>query len=597
VSFFPGTTGAIYQQFALTLAFSIGLSALVALTLSPALCARLLRPHEGEKWRVFRWVDQTMDAFRRGYARFLGRLLTPRIRWAVLGVFVVFLGITSLLYLRTPTGFIPEEDQGYLIVAIQGPEGTSLDYTRQVLLQTEDVLRKQKEVQNIFSVGGFSLLGTGPNYGVLFTSLAPWDEREEKEQSVAGLVERLRGPLAAIPGARVLAFQPPTIRGVGSVGGFEFVLEDQQGTHTLEELAAATQQLSGRANQSPQLRSVFSSYTASTPLLNVSVDREKAKALGVSLDALYSTLQVFMGSQYVNDFTFANRVYRVYVQAAMPFRNEPRDISSFYVRSAQGDMVPLESLVTVKPVTTAQNIQHYNLFRSATINGQGAPGSSTGQALEAMEAVARQHLPAGYTFEWTGLSLEQKQASGKVLLIFALGIVFVFLVLSAQYESFALPFVIMLAVPVAMLGALVFQNLRGLANDVFCQVGLVMLVGLSSKNAVLIVEFAEQLRRQGKSVVEAAIQAADTRLRPILMTSFAFLLGVLPLVLASGAGAASRKSLGTAVFGGMLLSTFVNLIFIPVLYTLVETARTKLLKHHEHGKPPTEGGGQTPHPA
>ncbi len=582
VSFFPGTTGTIYRQFALTLAFSISLSALVALTLSPALCARLLRPHEGQKWRVFRWVDQGMDAFRRGYARFLGRLLGPRLRWGVVAVFVVFLGITALLYRLTPTGFIPEEDQGYLIVAIQGPEGTSLDYTRQVLLQAEEVLRQQKEVADIFTVGGFSLLGTGPNYGVLFVNLTPWAEREEEEQAVAGLVNRLRGPFAAIPGARVLVFQPPTIRGVGSVGGFEFVLEDQQGNHTLDELSAATQQLSARANQSPELRSVFSSFTASTPLLNVSVDREKAKALGVSLDSLYSTLQVYMGSQYVNDFTFANRVYRVYVQAAMPFRNEPRDISSFYVRSAQGAMVPLESLVTVKPVTTAQNIQHYNLFRSATINGQGAPGTSTGEALEAMEAVARQGLPAGFTFEWTGLSLEQKQASGKVLLIFGLGIVFVFLVLAAQYESFALPFVIMLAVPVALLGALGLQNLRGLANDVFCQVGLVMLVGLSSKNAVLIVEFAEQLRHQGKSVVESAIEAADTRLRPILMTSFAFLLGVVPLVLASGAGAASRKSLGTAVFGGMLLSTFVNLIFIPVLYTLVETARTRLLKRHEH---------------
>ncbi len=596
VSFFPGTTGSIYRQFALTIAFSISLSALVALTLSPALCARLLRPHEGQKWRVFRLVDQGMDRLRTGYARFLDRLLRPAMRWVVLGVFVACLGLTALLYTVTPTGFIPEEDQGYLIVAIQGPEGTSLDYTRQVLLRTEDVLRQQKEVKDIFTVGGFSLLGTGANYGVLFVNLAPWDEREEQEQSVAGLVNRLRGPFAAIPGARVLPFQPPTIRGVGSVGGFEFVLEDQQGTHTLDELAAATQQLSAQANQLPELRGVFSSYTASTPLLNVSVDREKAKALGVPLDALYSTLQVYMGSQYVNDFTFANRVYRVYVQAATPFRNEPRDISAFYVRSAQGDMVPLESLVKVEPITTAQNIQHYNLFRSATINGQGAPGVSTGQALQVMESVARQGLPAGFTFEWTGLSLEQTQAGGMVLLIFLLGGVFVFLVLSGQYESFALPFVIMLAVPVAMLGALGFQLLRGLANDVFCQVGLLMLVGLASKNAVLIVEFAEQLRRQGKSVVDSAILAADTRLRPILMTSFAFLLGVVPLVLASGAGAASRKSLGTAVFGGMLLSTFVNLIFIPVLYTLVELARTKLLKRREHGKPP-EGGGQTPHPA
>ncbi|EPX60260.1 RND efflux system, inner membrane transporter CmeB [Cystobacter fuscus DSM 2262] len=600
VSFFPGTSGSIYRQFALTLAFSISLSALVALTLSPALCAILLRPQEGTKWRVFRWVDKTMNTFRDRYARFLGRLLGQRMRWALLGLFVVLIGVTALLYRVTPTGFIPEEDQGYLIVAVQGPEGSSLDYTKQVLIQAEGILKEQKEVASLFTVGGFSVLGTGPNYGTLFVSLKPWEEREEKEQSLAGIIERLRGPFAGIPGARVLAFQPPTIRGVGSVGGFEFVLEDQLGTRTLDELSAVTQQLTGKANQGGQLRSVFSSFTATTPLLTVSVDREKAKALGVSLDALYSTLQIFMGSQYVNDFTLTNRVYRVYVQAATPFRNEPRDISAFYVRSTTGEMVPLESLITVKPVTTAQNIQHYNLFRSASINGQGAPGTSTGQALEAMEAVARQNLPNGYTFEWTGLSLEQKEAGGKVLLIFALGIVFVFLVLSAQYESFALPFVIMLAVPVAMMGALGFQLMRGLVNDVFCQVGLLMLVGLACKNAVLIVEFAEQLRHQGKGVVEAVIQAADTRLRPILMTSFAFLLGVLPLVLASGAGSSSRKSLGTAVFGGMLLSTFINLIFIPVLYTLVETARSRLLKRHEHSKPPPSqptGGEGTPHPA
>ncbi|WP_434386609.1 efflux RND transporter permease subunit [Melittangium boletus] len=602
VSFFPGTSGSIYRQFALTLAFSIGLSALVALTLSPALCARLLKPHEGEKWRVFQYVDRTVDAFRRGYSRFLGRLLGPRARWGVVGVFVVLMALTGLLYKVTPSGFIPEEDQGYLIIAVQGPEGSSLDYTRQVLIQVEEQLEKIPEITGRFTVGGFSVLGTGPNYGTLFVNLKPWAEREEKEQAVAGIIERLRGPLASIQGARVLAFQPPTIRGVGSVGGFEFVLEDQQGTHTLDELSAATQQLSAKANQAGPLRSVFSSFTATTPLLNVSVDREKAKALGVSLNELYSTLQVYMGSAYVNDFTLATRVYRVYVQAAAPFRSEPKDIASFYVRSTTGQMVPLESLVTITPITTAQTIQHYNLFRSATVNGQGAPGTSTGQALEAMEEVARQSLPNGYAYEWTGLSLEQKQAGGTVLLIFGLGIVFVFLVLSAQYESFALPFVIMLAVPVAMLGALGFQLLRGLVNDVFCQVGLLMLVGLSSKNAVLIVEFAEQLRHQGKGVVEAAIQAADTRLRPILMTSFAFLLGVLPLVLATGAGSSSRKSLGTAVFGGMLLSTFVNLIFIPVLYTLVETARGKVLKRHEKKTPPPskpEGGGPegTPQPA
>jgi HAE1 family hydrophobic/amphiphilic exporter-1 len=597
VSFFPGTTGIIYRQFALTLAFSISLSALVALTLSPALCALLLKPNEGQKWKVFRVFDRGLDRFRDAYGRLLARLVGP-LKWPVTLAFVVCLAATVLVYRLTPAGFIPGEDQGYIIVAVQGPEGTSLDYTRQVLIQAEDVLRKQPEVEDIFTVGGFSLLGTGANYGTLFVNLRPWEEREEREQSVAGLVERLRGPLLGIGGARVLPFEPPAIRGVGSVGGFEFVLEDQQGGRSLAELAQTTEALVARASQHPRLRGVFSSFTANTPLLDVEVDREKALALGVPLDAVFSTLQVYLGSQYVNDFTFASRVYRVYVQAAVPFRNEPQDINALYVRSATGEMVPLESLVRVRPMTSAQNIQHYNLYRSAGLNGQGAPGTSTGQALAAMEEVARQSLPAGYTFEWTGLSLEQQRSGGTVLLIFALGVIFVFLVLAAQYESFALPAVILLGVPVAMLGALALQNLRGLQNDVFCQVGLVMLVGLSSKNAILIVEFAEQLRTEGRSVVDAAIHSAQTRLRPILMTSFAFLMGVVPLVLATGAGASARKSLGTTVFGGMLLSTFVNLIFIPVLYVLVEALRSRFRGHPgRSGPPPTAGPPPEPQSA
>ncbi|QDE86667.1 efflux RND transporter permease subunit [Myxococcus xanthus] len=594
VSFFPGTTGIIYRQFALTLAFSISLSALVALTLSPALCAILLRPHEGQKWKVFRMFDRGLDAFRDAYGRMLAKLIGP-LRWPVVIAFVVCLAGTILVYRLTPTGFIPGEDQGYLIIAVQGPEGTSLDYTRNVLLQAEDVLRQQPEVAGIFTVGGFSLLGTGVNYGTLFVNLHLWDERKRPDQSVAGLVERLRRPLRAIGGARVLPFEPPAIRGVGSVGGFEFVLEDQQGGRTLAQLAQTTDMLVGAASQDPGLRGVFSSYTANTPLLDVQVDREKALAMGVPLDGVFSTLQVYLGSQYVNDFTFASRVYRVYVQAAVPFRNEPRDIDALYVRSAKGEMVPLESLVQVRPITSAQNIQHYNLYRSATINGQAAPGSSSGQALDAMDAVARKTLPVGYTFEWTGLSQEQQEAGRSVLLIFGLGVVFVYLVLSAQYESFALPLVILLGVPVAMLGALGLQNLRGLQNDVFCQVGLVMLVGLASKNAILIVEFAEQLRHDGRSVVDAAIHSAQTRLRPILMTSFAFLMGVVPLMLASGAGASARKSLGTTVFGGMLLSTFVNLIFIPVLYVVLETARLRVRRHGDVNTPPPSVRPPEPH--
>ncbi|RKI73955.1 multidrug efflux RND transporter permease subunit [Corallococcus sp. AB049A] len=609
VSFFPGTTGAIYRQFALTIAFSISLSALVALTLSPALCARLLRPNEGQKFVLARKFDEGLDALRRGYGKLL-RLMLGKLRWVVVGIFAVFLVATGLLYRSTPTGFIPDEDQGYVIIAVQGPEGTSLEYTRNVLIQVEDIIKQQEEVTQIFTVGGFSLLGTGANYGSLFINLKPWEERTTKESSVAGIIERLRPQLSQVGGARVLPLQPPAIRGVGSVGGFEFVLEDQQGGRTLDELAQATQALVGRASAEQQLRGVFSAFTAGSPQLNIDVDREKAKALGVPLSSLFSTLQVYLGSQYVNDFTFSNRVYRVFVQAATPFRDNPKDIGSLYVRSDTGAMVPLESLVKVTPMTTAPNITHYNLFRSANINGQGAPGVSTGQALNAMEAVAKQALPPGFTFEWTGLSQEQKSAGNTVLVIFALGIVFVFLVLAAQYESFALPFVVMLAVPVAMMGALLLQNLRGLVNDVFCQVGLVMLVGLASKNAILIVEFGEQLRAQGQGVVESAINAAETRLRPILMTSFAFLFGVVPLMLATGAGASARKSLGTAVFGGMLFSTFVNLIFIPVLYALVEGARTKILKHRKHGNPqsgpphnppppsiPPEGEPPRPQPA
>ncbi|RKH50403.1 multidrug efflux RND transporter permease subunit [Corallococcus sp. AB050B] len=609
VSFFPGTTGAIYRQFALTIAFSISLSALVALTLSPALCARLLRPNEGQKFVLARKFDEGLDALRRGYGKLL-RLMLGKLRWVVVGIFAVFLVATGLLYRSTPTGFIPDEDQGYVIIAVQGPEGTSLEYTRNVLIQVEDIIKQQEEVTQIFTVGGFSLLGTGANYGSLFINLKPWEERKAKESSVAGIIERLRPQLSQVGGARVLPLQPPAIRGVGSVGGFEFVLEDQQGGRTLDELAQATQALVGRASAEQQLRGVFSAFTAGSPQLNIDVDREKAKALGVPLSSLFSTLQVYLGSQYVNDFTFSNRVYRVFVQAATPFRDNPKDIGSLYVRSDTGAMVPLESLVKVTPMTTAPNITHYNLFRSANINGQGAPGVSTGQALNAMEAVAKQALPPGFTFEWTGLSQEQKSAGNTVLVIFALGIVFVFLVLAAQYESFALPFVVMLAVPVAMMGALLLQNLRGLVNDVFCQVGLVMLVGLASKNAILIVEFGEQLRAQGQGVVESAINAAETRLRPILMTSFAFLFGVVPLMLATGAGASARKSLGTAVFGGMLFSTFVNLIFIPVLYALVEGARTKILKHRKHGNPqsgpphnppppsiPPEGEPPRPQPA
>jgi len=571
VALFPGTTGAIYRQFALTIAASVALSTFCALTLTPALSARMLKHHQGEKWVFFRWVDRALDWTRAAYGRGLRRLLKRPV--IVLGAFLLCIGATGLLFKMAPTGFIPDEDQGYLIISVQGPEGMSLAQTEKVLAEAEGVLKAQPEVRAMFAIGGFSFQGTGPNMATIFTSLKPWDQRPGKDQSVAALVERLRGPLGRIGGARVLPFQPPTIRGVGSVGGFQYIVEDIAGTGSLDQLATAVQTLVAKGNEDRQLRGVFTTFNADTPLLDVVVDRQKAKALGVPIEQVFGTMQVYMGSQYVNDFNYANRTYRVYVQAEQQFRDSPQDIGAFYVRSDSGDMIPLESLVQVEPTVSAQVIRHYNLFRAVELNGQPAPGVSSGQALEAMEALAAQHLPQGMSAEWTGISLEQKQSGGQTLIIFGLGLLFVFLVLAAQYESFSLPLVIIFSVPLAIMGALGLQLLRGFANDVFCQVGLVMLVGLASKNAILIVEFAEQLREGGKSAIDAVVEAAEVRLRPILMTSIAFLLGVVPLMTASGAGAASRNSLGTAVFGGMLVSTVVNFVFIPGLYVLMQKLR------------------------
>ncbi len=569
VALFPGTTGLIYRQFALTIAASMMLSAFCALTLTPALSAKLLKHDHGkQKWIVFRKIDGALDAVRSVYERSLGVLLRHPV--AILLAFLALIGGTVMLFRSVPTGFIPDEDQGYLIVSVQGPEGQSLGETRKVLDQAQAVLKAQPEVHSMFVVGGFSFAGTGPNYATAFVTLKPWEERTKEGQSVRAIVERLRGPMSRIGGARVMPFQPPAIRGVGNVGGFQFVVEDTAAGRDLKDLSQVTQDLVAKANEDPRLRGIMTSFTSDTPILNVEVDRQKAKALGVNVDQIYGTLQLYMGSGYVNDFNYANRTYRVYVQAEQQFRNTPQDITAFYVRSDAGKMIPLESLVTVNPATSAQVIRHYNLFRSAELNGGSAPGVSSGEALQVMEELAAQVLPDGIAAEWTGLSLEEKQSGGETLVIFGIGLLFVFLVLAAQYESFRLPFVIILSVPLAIMGALGLQAMRGFANDVFCQVGLVMLIGLASKNAILIVEFAEQLRERGRTVVEAAIEAAGVRLRPILMTSIAFLLGVVPLMLATGAGAAARNSLGTAVFGGMLFSTGVNLIFTPGLYVLIQ---------------------------
>jgi HAE1 family hydrophobic/amphiphilic exporter-1 len=570
VSLFPGTTGRLYQQFALTIAFSIALSAFNALTLSPALSALLLRQGKKKKGRFFSWFNRTLDRGTRAYERVLHGLIGRK--WVVVGVFVGGLLVTFLLYQRAPRAFLPDEDQGYFIVNVQAPEGVSLGYTTQVAQQIEQVVRREPEVIASFSVVGFSFTGNSPAKALVFVALKPQSERKGREQSAAAIIARLRRPLLGIGGALVIPFPPPPIRGLGTLGGFQYELQDF-GNGSIDELARANFELVGAASRDSRLSGVFSSFNASAPQYALEIDREKAKSLDVGIDDVASTLAAYMASVYVNDFDYNQRSYRVYVQADAPFRSNPKDIGEYYVRSRRGQMVPLAVLVRMNQTSTAPVISHFNLFRSAEINGAAAPGKSSGEGLRAMTEVASRVLPQGYGSSWAGLALEEISAGASTLVIFGLGLLVVYLVLSAQYESFWLPLIVMLAVPLAVLGAMIGILLRGLPNDIYVQIGLVMLIGLASKNAILIVEFAEQLRGKGLDVVEAAVQAARIRLRPILMTSFAFILGVLPLVFARGAGSLSRHALGTTVFGGMIVSTILNLFFIPVLYVLFRSVR------------------------
>ncbi len=567
VALFPGTTGILFRQFALTIAFSVSISAFNALTLTPALSAIFLGHHrERAQGRFFKAFNKTVEAGTNLYRSTVRQVLGWR--FAAVLVFVGLLGCTYLVYQRVPRAFIPDDDQGYIMFIVQSPQGASLTYTRDVCAKVEETLSHVPEITGAFSVAGFSFSGNAPNRGMIFANLKGFEERKGKEHSSSAVIQRLRGQLMGIPGALVVPFNPPAVQGLGQFGGFQFELEDL-GRNSLQTIAEKANALVAQGNASKDTTGLFTSFTANDPQYLVRIDREKAKSLQVSLTQVTDTLQAYMGSVYVNDFDFNNRSYRVYVQAESKFRSESKDIGQYYVRSDTGKMIQLNNLVTVEQTANPQVISHYDLFRSAEINGNAAPGRSSGEGIAAMEALAKKVLPNGMAFEWSGLSLEEIESGGKALILFALGLVVVYLTLAAQYESYVLPFIVLLAVPVAILGAIGAQALRGLQNDVYCQIGLVMLIGLASKNAILIVEFAEQLRGQGMSVVEAAVEAARIRLRPILMTSLAFILGVVPLVLAQGAGRAGRVSVGTTVFGGMIAATTLNLVFIPVLYVIV----------------------------
>jgi len=576
VAFIPGVTGRLYNQFALTVAISVGISAFNSLTLSPALSAAFLRHRPPGNFAPFRWFNAGFDRLSHGYAKLVRVLIGWR--WAVLAVFVGVLGATYFLSQRIPSSFLPVEDQGYFFVVIQLPDGASLQRTDAVAEKVRGILEGTPGVDIVGSISGLNFLTNAAqsNSAVEFGILKPWDERPAS-QTASRIVADVRMKLLMVPEAFVLSFDPPSIPGLGATGGFEFQVEDLTGRGSFA-LNEATQALIAEARKQPELNpmQLFSSFSTSTPQFKYDLDRTKAKLLGLNVPDVFNTLQIFLGSLYVNDFNLFGRTFRVTLQADKDSRAAATDLNRLYVRNSSGSMVPLSTLGLLKPIVGPETVPHYNNYASALVNGGAAPGYSSGQAVTAMERAAAIALPRDFAFEWTGITYQELKAGSIATVVFVLAIVFVFLILAAQYESWSMPFMVLFAVPLALFGAFLALFVRGLQTDVYSQIGFVMLIGLSAKNAILIVEFAKRRRQEGLTIVDAAMEAARLRLRPILMTAFAFILGVVPLMIASGAGAASRQSIGTTVFGGMLAATILTLLFVPVFYAVIESLR-------EHG--------------
>jgi HAE1 family hydrophobic/amphiphilic exporter-1 len=573
VAFLPGVTGRLYNQFALTIAISIAISAFNSLTLSPALCAVLLRHRPPPSFFFFRKFNQGFDWAARTYSRGVRRL--AKIRFALLALFAIGIAATGMLYMRLPSGFLPTEDRGYFYVIIQLPDGASLQRTDEMAKKVRSVIMTNPAMDNIISLVGLNFLtgSTGSNSAAEFAILKPWEERGPGE-SVGEVMAALKNRLTDLDAGVVVTFDPPSIPGIGQTGGFEFQLEDltNHGAFALEE---ATKALIAEAKKQPEIDPgrVFTTYSTTTPQYKYDLDRAKTKLLGLSLPDVFNTLQIFFGSLYVNDFNLFGRTFRVTVQAEKDARADPTDLSRLYVRNNVGRMVPLSTLGSLQRTIGPDIVPHYNLYNTAKINGAPAPGYSSGQAIAAMQRAAANSLPQDFGYEWTGITYQELKAGSVAVVVFSLALIFVFLFLAAQYESWAMPFMVILAVPLALFGAFGMLWLRGMTIDVFSQVGFVMLIGLAAKNAILIVEFARRRREDGLSVVAAAMDAARLRLRPILMTAFAFIFGVIPLMLAHGAGAASRQSIGTTVFGGMLAATVLSLALIPVFYVVIERLR------------------------
>ena len=576
VGFVPGIVGRLYQQFAITIAVSVLISAFVALSLTPALCSLLLKPSkdEGDKKNVldkfFAWFNKGFGKMNASYTRGVGKWIraTPLVLIMLLCLFVGLF----FLFKNKPSGFIPSEDEGRLFVTYEMPEASSTTRSKQMLLK---IMQRIQAIPGVRIVGGLAGLNiisfsNKSNVGTMFVNLQPWDDRESKELQLQGIIAEIQKRTADIKEARILAIAPPAIPGLGATAGFTFELQQTTSTDDIKQFEVVARKFLGEVNKRPEIGGAFTFFTTRTPAYQADVDKEKAKTLGVSVADVYITMSTLLGSSYVNDFNLYGRNFRVVAQGDSSYRSSIGELSKYYVRNSQGGMIPLGSLLTTKVIENPSLISHYNIYRSITINGSPRPGISSGQAIDALREVAAQTLPTGYGYEFSGLSREEIKAGDSTLTIFAISIVFVFLFLAALYESWSVPFSVLFAVPIGAFGSiLVLTFLPALTNNVYAQIGLITLIGLAAKNAILIVEFAKERVDRGVDIIVATLQAVDLRLRPIIMTSLAFILGVLPLAFASGAAAVSRQTIGWTVFGGMLAATSLAIFVVPVLFVLI----------------------------
>ncbi len=564
-----GSVGAIYRQFALTIAISMVISAVMALSFTPALCATILKPQHGEPNILLRGFNRFYQLGNDFYLQRVAQAIHHTPRWMM--AFTALVVVTAFLYIRLPSSFLPEEDQGYALALIQLPPGASMERTGKVLSQVDGIIRQHKAVDKVVTVGGFSFIGQGENVGLGFIRLKDWSQRKTDDQQIKAFIGWANGALQSIKGARIFVVNLPTIRGLGRFGGFDLRLEDRAGLGH-DKLVEARNMLLGAAAKQPGLMGVRPNQLEDAPELQLHVDRVQAQSMGLKIADIYDAIRLMLAPVYANDFNFQGRVLKVLVQADAAFRSRPEDLSRYYIPSNDGgvdQMVPLSSVVSSSWQTAPPAIDHYNGFPSIQINGGAAPGHSSGQAMDTMAQIVRDELPDGIGFEWSGQSFQEILSGQQTPILFSLSLLVVFLALAALYESWSVPAAVLMVVPLGVLGALSFTWLRGLEDDVFFKVGMIAVIGLSAKNAILIIEFANTMRREGRGLLDATMEACRLRLRPILMTSIAFIFGVMPLALSTGAGANSRHAIGTGVMGGMTGATVLGVLFVPIFFVAV----------------------------